>query len=80
MTWLSAKAWGYIAAALAVVAVLFKTFRAGKEAARVEGLEEQVKNAETRSKVDDAVALADNAERKRLRGKWTKGQGWVRVD
>jgi len=75
MTWLNAislKAWGYVAAALAVVAVLFKTFRAGKKAARVEGLEEQVKNADTRSKVDDSVARADDAERQRMRSKWTR--------
>lgn len=69
---ISMKVWGYAAVALGVLVAILKIFSAGKTAARVEGMKEQLQNASTRAKVDDAVAGASEPERSKLRDKWQR--------
>ena len=72
LTGIGAKAWAYVGIAVAVLAGLAKVFYAGKKEAQVEGMQEQLKNVETRDKVETALTAAQRSERKRLRDKWTR--------
>lgn len=63
---------GYAAIALAVLIAIWRIFAAGKNAARIEGMKEQLGNADIRAKTDDAIASAIASERDRLRAKWTR--------
>lgn len=68
----SLKAWGIIAAVLAVLLALLKAFDAGYSKAEAKGQKHQLDNAKVRHETDAAVDRADPAERKRLRDKWTR--------
>lgn len=57
---------------LLVIVFLLKVFNAGKTAARVDGMREQLQNAATRAKVDDTVNGADDTQRSKLRAKWQR--------
>lgn len=72
LTGIGLRAWGYIAAALAVLAAVAKIFYAGKKAAQVDGMKEQLQNVQTRDKVDIAVGTATDPERDRMRAKWQR--------
>lgn len=72
------KVWGYVlvigAIVAAVVAVLAKTFSAGKASEREKGEARQLENVATRQDVDSAVASGSDADnRERLRKLYTHG-------
>lgn len=61
------------AIALAVIGLLFGVRQSGKEAARVEGLRDQLDNVKKRNEIDDEVRRADPGDkRKRLYGEWSR--------
>lgn len=69
--------WAKIIAVGAIVAALLvacaKIFSAGKTSAVAEGQREQLKNVSVRDEVDSLVAArSDDANRKRLLGRWTR--------
>lgn len=72
LTGIGAKAWAYVGIAVAVLAGLAKVFYAGKKEAQVEGMQEQLKNVETRDKVETALTAVQRSELKRLRTKWER--------
>lgn len=72
LTGIGTRALAYVGIAVAVLAGLAKVFYAGKKEAQVEGMQEQLKNVETRDKVETALTAAQRSERKRLRDKWSR--------
>lgn len=66
------KAWGIAAAVVAVLVGLWRVYAAGKTAARVEGMEDQLSNVKERADVEDRVNRASDADRRKLRDKWTR--------
>ena len=69
---ISAKAWGYVAAAIAVLVAVAKIFYAGKKSAQVDGMKEQLQNVKTRDQVDASINTAPDPERDKLRAKWQR--------
>lgn len=62
-----------IVAVLAVVGIaILRVFSAGKEAARNQGLRQQLDNVRIRDEVATDIARGDDAERQRVRAKWTR--------
>jgi len=67
------KTWAYLAAFFALLAALAKVYLAGKNAARVEGLENQLDNVKVRNDVENQVRRAGpDAVHDELRDKWTR--------
>lgn len=56
----------------AVLLVLLRVHNAGRAAERIEGMSRQLDNVRKRDDVENRLAGADAAERKRLRDKWTR--------
>lgn len=69
---LGMKLAGYAAIAGAVLIAIWRVFAAGRNAALVDGMKDQLENADIRTKTDDAIATAIVTERDRLRAKWTR--------
>lgn len=63
---------GYGAAILSVLAVLFGARQAGKNAEKVSNYERTLKVVRKKNETENAVDSADDAERQRLRAKWTR--------
>lgn len=61
-----------LAIAGAVAAVLLGARQSGKTAARFEGAKDQLKNVRTRTDVENDLGRASDADRKRLRDRWTR--------
>lgn len=77
LTGLGARAWGYIAAAVAVVwgflLLMGRARKAGGDAVRVEAAGQRDKNREVRDAVDrDNVRQPDGAAAGKLRDKWAR--------
>ena len=67
------KIWGYLAAGMAVLIAVWRIYAAGKSAARVEGMESQLENVETRNEIDrDTGRLPDGGAADRLRDQWSR--------
>ena len=72
LTGMPMKLYGYLAALLAVLAAIWRVYAAGKNAARVEGLETELKNVDTRNKVEDSVARAPISDIDKRLQPWTR--------
>lgn len=72
--WSRVVLWAGIA--LGVLAAIAGIYRSGKVAGRnevvVRGLEEKVENVGTRDEVETGVRRANDADRRRLRDKWSR--------
>ncbi len=73
LTVLPLKAWGYLAAFFALLAALWRVYAAGKNAARLEGLERTLDNVGAKDKTDETIdRLPDGDVTGRLRDKWSR--------
>jgi hypothetical protein len=72
ITGLGLKVWAILGAILAVLAALWKVYSAGKTAARVEGMEKQIKNVETRNNVESDVRRATPDDLSKRLSEWTR--------
>lgn len=66
------RAWGYVGALLAILAAMWKIYAAGRAAADAAAKTKVLDDVDTRNKVEDRVAGADDAERQRMRDRWTR--------
>lgn len=67
------RLWGYLAAGAAVLIAVWRIYAAGKSAARVEGMQSQLDNVETRNEIDrKAGRLPDGDAADRLRDQWSR--------
>ena len=69
---ISLRAWGYLAAAAIAVTILLRAYGAGRKAAQVDGMKDQLRNVKVRNETDAAVERASPGERERLRRKWER--------
>lgn len=72
LTGIPLKLYGYLAAFLAVLAALWKVYSAGKNAARVEGLETQIKNTKERNDVENDIGRASADDISKRLQQWTR--------
>ncbi len=73
ITGISLKAWAYIAAFFAILGAFWKVYAAGKTAARVEGMQEQLDNVKDRNDVEVGVGLLNDSDiSEQLRNKWQR--------
>lgn len=64
---------GYIAAALAVAAVLLGVYRSGRKSARVDGIVSQLENVEKANEIENDINISrPDANRERLLNNWTR--------
>lgn len=69
---LRSRVGGYIAAGLAVLALLFGVYRSGKKSAQVDGMENQLNNVKVRNDVEQDVATSDPASKRERLQQWTR--------
>ena len=68
--WIGIVKWGAIVGG--ILLVLLKVRQSGKDAVKKDALEKTLDGVMARDKIEDKVASAGNAERERLRKKWTR--------
>lgn len=66
------KIWALIALAFGFLALIAKSYMAGRKSAQADGMTDQLENVEKRNEVDARIDRAEPAERVRLRDKWTR--------
>ena len=69
---ISLKVWGYLAALFAVLGTLWKVYSAGKDAARVEGLKDELRDVETHNAIENDVERASEPELTERLRKWRR--------
>jgi hypothetical protein len=69
---LGGRVWGALGIAAAALGLGLLARKSGKDAARVDQLEDKLGDVQTRRGVEDRIAAGGDAERRRLREKWTK--------
>lgn len=64
--------WGYLALAVVIAGILLGAKNAGRNAERVASMTDTLKGVSQRNTIRDRVLSADEAERARLREKWSR--------
>lgn len=64
---------GYIAAGLAVAAVLFGVYRSGRKSAQVDGMANQLENVEKSNEIENDIHTSSpDVNRERLHNEWSR--------
>ncbi len=64
---------GYVAAGLAVSAVLFGVYRSGRKSAQVDGMANQLENVEKANEIENSVNTSNtDVNRERLFNEWPR--------
>ncbi len=58
--------------ALAIGLFVIRVFAAGRKSALVDGMERQLNNVKARQNAENTLRVAPDAERQRMRDKWTR--------